>query len=167
MDMQIVHVAFLSAAIVLATVVAPAAAQQGKRASVTDVSKEVRGEGTGPLGPGGMPRPDKTEDGRDYYYFEAVYVTAIRDYLPARKYTLWTRLILAEEKTDADIDEVKPQIRDALITALSDMVQIDWGGDAEFDTDMASQIAMDQIQSIVGEGAIDALDFPLIEVQVF
>lgn len=165
--MRTIHIAFLSAAFVLALIVNQASAQKGQRASVTDVTKEVRGEGEGPVGPGGMPRPDKTEDGRDYYYFEAVYITAIRDNLPARKYTLWTRLVLAEEKTDADIDEVKPQIRDALITALSDMVQIDWGGDAEFDTDIASQIAMDQIQSIVREGTVEALDFPLIEVQVF
>jgi hypothetical protein len=146
---------------------APTDAQQGKRANVTEVSKEVRGESEGPVGPGGMPRPDKTEDGREFYYMDAVYVTAIRDFIPARKYTLWTRMILAEDKKDAEIDEVRPLIRDALITALSDMVQIDWGGDAEIDSDIASQIAKDRVESIVGEGVVDALDFQRIEVQVF
>lgn len=145
----------------------PAAAQKGGRASVTDVSKEVRGESEGPVGPGGLPRPDKTEDGREFYYLEALYVTAIRDFLPARKYTLYTRMILAEDRKDEEIDAVRPFVRDALITALSDMVQIDWGGDAELDTDIASQIAKDQVISIVGEGVVDALDFQRIEVQVF
>ncbi len=141
----------------------PTDAQQGKRANVTEVSKEVRGENEGP---GAMPRPDKTEDGREYYYMDAVYVTAIRDFIPARKYTLWTRMILAEDKKDAEIDAVIPLIQDALITALSDMVQIDWGGDAEIDSDIASQIAKDRVESIVGEGVVDALDFQRIEVQV-
>ena len=50
----------------------PTQAQQGKRANVTDVSKEVRGESDGPVGPGGMPRPDKTEDGREFYYMDAI-----------------------------------------------------------------------------------------------
>ena len=47
------------------------------------------------------------------------------------------------------------------------MVQIDWGGDAEIDSDIASQIAKDRVESIVGEGVVDALDFQRIEVQVF
>ena len=97
----------------------------------------------------------------------AVYVTAIRDFIPASKYTLWTRMILAEDKKDVEIDAVRPFIRDALITALSDMVQIDWGGDAEIDSDIASEVAKDRIESIVGEGVVDALDFQRIEVQVF
>lgn len=46
---------------------APTDAQQGERANVTEVSEEVRGENEGPVGPGGMPRPDKTEDGREFY----------------------------------------------------------------------------------------------------
>ena len=142
-------------------------AQQGKRAYVTEVSKEVRGEGETPAGPPGMPRPDKTEDGRDFYYMDAVYVTSIRDFIPARKYTLWTRIILAEDKKDAEIGAFTPFIRDVLITALSDMVQIDWGGDAEADSDIASQVAKDRIESILGEVVFDALDFKRIEVQVF
>ena len=145
----------------------PAIAQQGGRASVTDVSKEVRGEGEGPVGPGGLPQPDKTEDGSEFHYLDALYVTAIRDFLPARKYTLYTRMILAEDREDAEIDAVKPYVRDALITALSDMVQIDWGGDAQLDTEIASQIAKARVVSIVGEGVVDALDFQRIEVQVF
>lgn len=36
-------------------------------------------------------------------------------------------MILSEDREDAEIDLVKPLMRDAMITALSDMVQIDWG----------------------------------------
>ena len=46
------------------------------------------------------------------------------------------------------------------------MVQIDWGGDAEIDSDIVSQIAKDRVELIVGEGVVDALDFQRIEVQV-
>lgn len=145
----------------------PAAAQQGQRASVTDVSKEARGESTTPTGPGGMPRPEKTEDGRDYYYFEPLNLMAIRDHQPVRKYTLFTRIILGEDTTDDDINEAKPLIRDALILALTDMAQVDWGGEAGFDQDLASRIAKDHIEAIIGEGSLDGLDFPLIQVQVF
>ena len=98
---------------------------------------------------------------------DAVYVTAIRDFIPCPQIYALDADDLAEDKKDAEIDAVRPFIRDALITALSDMVQIDWGGDAEIDSDIASQIAKDRVESIVGEGVVDALDFQRIEVQVF
>lgn len=154
-------------AAVFALVSLDAAAQQSKRARVQDVSKAVRGEEDVPTGPAGIPRPPKSEDGRDYVYLDAVYVTAIRERRAARTYTMWPRVTVPEDGRATDIDRAEHRIRDALVAALTEVAQIDWPGPSKIDLGVASELAKARVVAVLGKGKVDALDFIHVEVQLF
>ncbi|MGZ0190044.1 MAG: hypothetical protein ACKVH0_18910 [Alphaproteobacteria bacterium] len=143
------------------------AQQKGKRASITDVSKNVRGEDTTPNGPNGFPQPPKAEDGRDYVYLGVVHVTAIRNRRAARSYGVWPRFTLPEGSSPDDLLAVEVIIQDTLVSSLTEIAQIDWPGAAKLDTAIAAQLAKQRVDAILGKDKIDALDFVHVEVQVF
>lgn len=149
---------------------APAYGQKklkGKRADVRDVSGAVRGEQVRGYGPSNLPRTPRSEDGRLYYYLEAVSVTAIRNRLPARSYSFWPRLTLAADAEDDVVEEMLPVVRDAITLALTDIAQVDWAGEARIDPAVAGDFARERIDAVLGGGVLDAVDFLHIEVQVF
>ena len=148
-------------------IAAPAFAQQGERASLSEVSKSVRGEVDVPIGPGGIPQPPAAEDGRPYYYTEIVRLTAIRDFRPVRTYAVWPRLTLPLEGSVSETARKNAAITEAILLALSEVTQVDWPGEAKIDLEVATAYARQRLASVMEDGELDALDFIHIEVQVF
>lgn len=146
---------------------APGYGQQGKRATLRDVTDVIKGEELRGYGPADLPRPPFSDDGRPLIYLNPVFVTAVRDRRPARTYSFWARLTLAKDAPDDLLTRKLPMIRDAMALALSDITQVDWPGDARIDLAVASSFAQERVDAAVGGGVLDAIDFLHIEVQVF
>ena len=143
------------------------AAAQGKRANVGEVSKSFRGDSSGAYGPTNLPRPPETEDGRDYVYLEVVFITAVRDRRPARTYSFWPRITMSEGVNGTEFWRARQRVRDAMVLALAEIVQVDWGGEAQLDATLAAQLARRNADAALGGGKVDAIEFLHIEVQVF
>jgi|GEM_PF-2499558 len=145
---------------------APADAQrQGKRASVQEVTKAVRGESQKEFGPTNLPRPPETEDGREYVYLEVIFVTAIRDRRPARTYSFWPRLTMSKDAPSDAYWRGLPRVRDAMTLALAEVTQIDWPGPTQLDAALASRLAQKRADAAMGGGVVDEIEFLHIEVQ--
>lgn len=156
----------LALAVLLATAV-DADVAQGQRANIGDVAKSVRGEATQPYGPTDLPRQPESEDGRSYVYMEVIFVSAIRDRRPARTYSFWPRLTMSEDASTSNFWRARARVRDAMLMALTEIVQVDWGGEAQLDSDLAEQFARRNADAAMGGGKLDAIDFLHIEVEVF
>lgn len=143
------------------------AGASGKRANVGEVSKAVSGSEDATYSPGGLARPPKTEDGRDLVYMEVMFVTALRENRPARLYSLWPRLTMSPDASASNYYGSSAQVRDAMITVLGQLVQIDWPGESHLDVGLASQLAKDNVNRALGSVKLDAIDFVHIEVQIY
>ena len=76
------------------------------------------------LGLGAILASGQCQNHCELHDMEAIYVTAIRDCISARKYSFWTRLIMAQNKKDTEIDAAELFLCGTLVTAFSEMVQI-------------------------------------------
>lgn len=139
----------------------------GKRANVSEVSKNVSGGEEGTYGPTNLPRPPATEDGRDLVYLEVMFITALRDNRPARTYSLWPRLTMSPDASASNYYRNSAHVRDAMITALAQVAQIDWPGESKLDVGLASQLTKETVNRALGGVQLDAIDFLHIEVQAF
>ena len=143
-------------------------AAAAQRASVTDISNAVRTDiKTVAAGPSGRQEPVTTVDGREYVYVDAVRITSIRDRRASRSYAVWPRITMAKGANSRHLVASMPRVRDAFVTALNEVTQIDWPGPTKLDTDVAISFIKQRLDRIVGAGAVDAIDFMHVEVRVF
>jgi len=163
------HIALFALAAVLLFSGAPDARAQGsgKRANVSAVSDSVGGDDGATYGPAALPRPPKTEDGRDLVYMDVLFVTALRDNRPVRLYSFWPRLTMSSDASASNYYRSSAHVHDAMITALAQVAQIDWPGESLMDVGLASQLSKDTVNRALGGAKLDAIDFLYIEVQAF